>query len=291
MRRYLSPLRYPGGKARVAPYIASLIRAQPHRPTVYAEPFAGGAGAALRLLVDEIVRSVRINDLSPGVAAFWRSVFFNTEALASRVEQASVTMDDWHHARAVFTEPEGHDDADLGFATLFLNRCNRSGILTARPIGGMNQQGTWKIDARFNRTDLADRIRFLGQYRRRVHVSEQDGQAFVRDLEPLGQEAFVYVDPPYLVQGEDLYLDSLGYEDHSELAEALRASQLPWMLTYDVSETITRDLYAGMRAAEFSIAHTAQTQHVGAEYVIFSDRLSVTDLDLLAEANARWLAV
>lgn len=101
----------------------------------------------------------------------------------------------------------------------------------------------------------------------------------------------MYVDPPYLVQGEDLYLDSLGLEDHLELAEALRASKLPWMLTYDVSETITRDLYAGMRAAEFSIAHTAQTQHIGAEYVVFSDGLSVPDLDLIAGANARWLAV
>jgi len=291
VRRYLSPLRYPGGKARVAPYIASLIRAQPHRPSVYAEPFAGGAGAALRLLVDEVVRSVRINDLSPGVAALWRSVFFDTEALASKVERATVTMEDWHRARSVFTEPDRHSSLALGFATLFLNRCNRSGILTARPIGGMTQQGAWKIDARFNRTDLADRIRFLGQYRRRVHVSEQDGRAFVRDLEPLGQEAFVYADPPYLVQGEDLYLDSLGYEDHSELAEALRTSRLPWMLTYDVSETITRDLYAGMRAAEFSIAHTAQTQHVGAEYVVFSDGLRVTDLDLLAGANAHWLAM
>lgn len=288
--RYLSPLRYPGGKARVAPYLTELIRAQSPRPSIYAEPFAGGAGAALRLLVDETVRSVRINDLSPGIAAFWRCVFHHTGQFAALIENATVDIEHWHQARHIFTTPSGRDDLQLGFATFFLNRCNRSGILTARPIGGLEQAGKWKIDARFNKTDLAERVRRLGHYRRRVQVTQLDGCNFMEDIESLGSEVFAYVDPPYIVQGEDLYLDSLSYRDHRRLAEYLRSCDTSWMLTYDVSERVTEELYAGLRTARFDIAHTAQRQHVGSELVVFSPRLDVGSIDLLRGANAYWVS-
>lgn len=289
--RYISPLRYPGGKARVAPYLTRLMKAQPRRPTIYAEPFAGGAGAALKLLVDEVVRNIKINDLSPGIAAFWRSVFFDTEQLARRIENAEVSMEEWHRAHAIFTSEAEHEDIDLGYATFFLNRCNRSGILSARPIGGMAQNGNWKIDARFNKNELATRVRLLGQYRRRVQVSQLDARDFLSKLEPTSLDGFVYVDPPYIVQGENLYLDSLSYEDHRQLAIQLSSSLVPWMLTYDVSETITKDLYPGLRTAKFNIAHTAQKQHVGSEYVVFGDHVNVPSIDLLAGSNAKWVAI
>ena len=286
---YLSPLRYPGGKARVAPYLARLIRRQGARPSIYAEPFAGGAGAALRLLADEVVRTIRLNDLSPGIAAFWRSVFLETEELATRIERAKVDIRHWHSAREVFHSPEGQTDVDLGFATFYLNRCNRSGILDARPIGGLDQGGKWKIDARFNRADLAARVRFLGQYRRRVQVTQLDARVFVRELEPLGMDVFFYVDPPYLAQGDDLYLDSLSYDDHKELAAQLKASSLLWLLTYDVSEAVTKELYPGLRTAQFNIAHTAQRQHLGAELAVFAPALDVGSIQLLDGANAHWV--
>lgn len=288
--RYLSPLRYPGGKARVAPYLAALIRAQSTRPSIYAEPFAGGAGAALRLLVDETVRSVRINDLSPGVAAFWRCVFHHTEQFAGLIEQATVDLDHWHQARHIFETPSDRDDLQLGFATFFLNRCNRSGILTARPIGGLNQTGKWKIDARFNKPDLAERVRRLGQYRRRVKVTQLDGREFMSEIESLGSQVFAYIDPPYIVQGEDLYLDSLSYDDHRLLADHLRDCPTPWMLTYDVSERVTEELYAGLRTARFDIAHTAQRQHIGSELVVFSPHLDVGSIQMLRGANASWVS-
>lgn len=289
--RYISPLRYPGGKARMAPYLAQLIRGQSQRPTSYAEPFAGGAGAALKLLVDETVKNIHINDLAPGVAAFWRSVFFDTDALVALVQKASVTVEDWHQHREVFESPHEHDDLALGFSTFFLNRCNRSGILTARPIGGLEQEGNWKIDARFNRPELAKRIELLGHYRRRVSVTQMDAKAFMSSVEHFGSSLLAYVDPPYIVQGEDLYLDSLTYEDHLALAARLAASSVPWLLTYDTAEQVTEQLYRGFRAAQFSIAHTAQKQHVGSEYVVFSDALSIHNLDLVTRANAQWVAV
>ncbi|SDH58452.1 DNA adenine methylase [Lentzea fradiae] len=289
--RYLSPLRYPGGKARLAPYIARLIAAQEPRPQAYAEPFAGGAGAALRLLVDEEVQRIYINDLNPGIAAFWRCVFSHTEDFARKIETEEISIEAWHRASATYASTEPKSDLDLGFATFFLNRCNRSGILNAGPIGGHDQTGRWKIDARFNRESLAHRVRYLGQYRKRVRISELDGRAFLRKISRLGDKILVYVDPPYLVQGEELYLDSLNAKDHAELATLLAKSKLRWFLTYDAHERITEDLYSGLRTVEFDIAHTAHVQHIGKEYAVFGKHLTVPDVDRVLSGNSgRWVS-
>lgn len=286
--RDLSPLRYPGGKAKLTAYLSRLLAAQPTRPRHYAEPFAGGAGAALKLLVAEEVRTIHLNDLSPGIAAFWRAVFMNTERFAERIERQTASMEGWQWARATYDEPS--DDFDLGFATFLLNRFNRSGIIEAGPIGGFDQSGAWGVGARFNATQLAARVRHIGAYRNRVNLTQLDGREFVNLLsEDHGSETLLYVDPPYLVQGERLYLNSLTYADHGALAASLRETDLPWLLTYDADERITAELYVGLRCAEFDITHTAQRHNVGTEYAIFSDGLVVPDLDLIPNRGARWI--
>ncbi|MGX9669907.1 DNA adenine methylase [Mycobacterium sp. HM-7] len=288
--RHLSPLRYPGGKARIAPFAAELLAAQPSRPRRYAEPFAGGAGSALALLVGEHVDLIHINDLNPGIAAFWRCVFNQTKRFARLVETAEVTMDAWYSAREVYLHPKRRSDLELGYATFFLNRCNRSGILTARPIGGLEQTGQWKIDARFNRTELAQRITRIGSYRRRVQLTELDARDFLKSLNPHKRELLAYVDPPYLGQGDDLYLDKLNADDHRALAIQLRTSPLKWFLTYDADDRVTDELYVNLRCAEFDIKHTAQVNHIGSEFVVFADNLAVPDdLQVLSTAKGRWV--
>lgn len=163
----------------------------------------------MRLLVDEEVRAVQINDLNPGIAALWRCVFEQADAFAARIMESPVDLDTWHAARATYLEPGGQSALALGFATSLLNSCNRSGILGARPIGGLDQAGRWKIDARCNGENLAERLRMLGGYHERVQVSQLDARDILCGLEPLGPDVLVYVDPPYLVQDEDLSLHSL----------------------------------------------------------------------------------
>ncbi|WP_263120725.1 DNA adenine methylase [Cellulomonas fimi] len=292
MPRYISPLRYPGGKARLAPFVATLLDRQRPRPTAYAEPFAGGAGAALHLLVAEEVDEIYINDLNPGVAAFWRAAVTQPSDLCAKVLDAPVDLEAWHEARRVYALGTG-TDLDLGFATFFLNRCNRSGILNARPIGGLEQTGNWKIDARYNRDALAERIERIGRYSSRIHVSEQDARDFLVELEAsdAGARTLVYVDPPYLGQGENLYLDSLSSEDHKQLAGHLTTSSLRWFLTYDADPRIPEQLYPGLPCVEFDIAHTAQVQHVGTEYAVFSPRLQNVPGRLLRNGETRAVAL
>lgn len=290
--RYVSPLRYPGGKARIAPFAAELLSSQRPRPRRYAEPFAGGAGSALVLLTGEYVDLIHINDLNPGIAAFWRCVFNQTKRLIKLIEQSEISVAAWHSAREIYLSPGRHSDLELGFATFLLNRCNRSGILTARPIGGLDQTGRWKIDARFNREALAERIAFVGAYRRRVQLTELDARDFLTTLRPHSRDLLVYVDPPYLGQGDRLYLDKLSDDDHDDLAVRLRESPLKWFLTYDSDDRVIEDLYVDFRCAEFDISHTAQVNHTGAELVVFSDNLAVPeDLQVLATAKGRWLVV
>lgn len=288
-QRFISPLRYPGGKARLSPYITQLIAAQRPRPHIYAEPFAGGAGAAVTMLAQGVVDEIAINDLNPGVAAFWRAVFHDGPAFADLVRRRPVTIKAWHQNREIYLNPDGRADLELGFATFFLNRCNRSGILTARPIGGLDQTGNWLIDARFNRSDLAARIEYLGNFRHRVDVSQLDAIDFLAELESRGNEVLAYVDPPYLGQGDQLYLDKLSMDDHRALAKQLVSSQLRWFMTYDCDDRITDELYPNLRCAQFDISHTAQTQHIGSEFAVFSDNLNVHGLGLLPRDDAAWI--
>lgn len=290
--RYLSPLRYPGGKARIAPFAAELLAGQRRPPRRYAEPFAGGAGSALTLLVGEHIDLIHINDLNPGIAAFWRCIFNQTKRFIDLVETAEISVDAWYSAREIYLSPKRRSDLELGFATFFLNRCNRSGILTARPIGGLQQTGQWKIDARFNRSELSERIRYIGSYRRRVQLTELDAREFLTILRPHSRELLAYVDPPYLGQGDDLYLDKLSEDDHLDLAALLRDSPLMWFLTYDADDRVTDELYTDLRCAEFDIKHTAQVNHIGSEFVVFSDNLAVPDdLQILSTAKGRWVVV
>lgn len=287
--RYVSPLRYPGGKAKFAPYFTRLIRAQEATITRYAEPFAGGAGAALHLLTDGVVDHIHINDINPGIAAFWRSVFKQDDALARKVEAAEVTLDAWHQARSVYRNPIDVDDLELGFATFFLNRTNRSGILNARPIGGLQQTGRWLIDARYNAPELARRIRHLSTLGSKVRVTQLDALDFLKTFEQR-RDTLVYVDPPYIQQGEELYMQVFGEAQHQALADRLGTTKLPWVLTYDAHERVHTELYRDMRCAGYQIAHTAQNRGLGNETIVFSANLVLPDMRILKDREATWLS-
>ena len=288
--RYLSPLRYPGGKARLAPFFAQLIAAQDPAPTRYAEPYAGGAGAALRLLVDGVVEHVLINDINPGIAAFWRAVTQQSDDFAHLIETTPVTIDQWHAASERYAAGEDGNDLTLGFATFFLNRTNRSGILDARPIGGLDQTGKWKIDARYNVSGLVERVRAIGTLTDHITVRQLDGLAFLESLEPMGDDVLVYADPPYVVQGRELYLNAFDDGDHQALADVLLGAPYPWILTYDDEQLIWQDLYGKERCARFNITHTAQINHLGKETVVYGPSLEVPQgIEITPGIQASWV--
>lgn len=286
---YKSPLRYPGGKAKLGPYFARLMAEQPSIIDTYAEPYAGGAGAGLYLLAEGHIDTLLINDLNPGVAAFWRSALKRSDEFVALIENVPVDLASWHRYRSVYLNPDDRDDLELGFATFFLNRCNRSGILTARPIGGLDQTGRWKIDARFNRRNLADRILELAKCSSQIVVTEKPALRFVSDVSRRQKPVLLYVDPPYLVQGEELYMRSHSWDDHERLAKSLLGlKRHPWILTYDTDDRV-RNLYPTNRCLRYNISHTAQERRVGSEFMLFSSGLRVSDLSVANNRLAEWI--
>ncbi len=288
MMQFISPLRYPGGKGKLGPFFARLLAGQSISIDSYAEPYAGGAGAGLYLLSEGYIETLTVNDLNPGIAAFWRAITRSPERFVDRIENEDITIDAWHRHRATYLSPSDHDDESLGFSTFFLNRCNRSGILGARPIGGLDQLGRWRIDARFNRRNLSDRVRCIAKMSEQITVTELPALEFVTLVGRRGDPVLMYVDPPYLVAGEELYMSLHSWDAHEELARALSATHHPWILTYDVDERVRR-LYPNSRCLSYSISHTAHAQRVGHEYMLFSRGLRVADVAVAARREGTWV--
>ncbi len=275
--RYLSPLRYPGGKSLLAQFVAEVLGRLPNIKH-YMEPFAGGAGVALRLLFDNHVSSVTIGDSDPAVAAFWRCAVHHSEELIERVENCQVDIDAWHAQYEVLADPGRRDDLDLGFATFFLNRTNRSGILRARPIGGLQQNGPWRLDCRFNRKDLVPRLHRIARHSSQITVFEGEAIDLLASTEVFQREhTFVYVDPPYLTRSSDLYLDEMSYAGHKEIAQLLRDEFDYWMASYDIDKRVNTELYPDSRILTFALRHCASRTHVGTEQIAFSDACVLDD--------------
>ena len=269
-----SPLRYPGGKSQLAPYVIDLLKENDLLHGVYVEPFAGGAGIAWRLLLDGYVNEVWINDIDRSIHAFWAAVLRHSDDLCERIESTEVTIAEWHKQRAIQQESRPKI-LDLAFSTFFLNRTNRSGILKAGVIGGLSQNGDYLLNCRFNKPDLIARIKRIAIYRDQIKLSRLDAEIFISNsIQKLPEVSLVNIDPPYFSKGPGLYCSFYKPEDHASLAKAIRKINRPWMLTYDDAPEI-RLLYQDLPTAYSSLNYSAQTKRVGVELLVLSPKLKI----------------
>jgi len=277
---HFTPLRYPGGKGKLAAYVKEIIRTNKLYDGEYIEPYAGGSAIALELLFQEYVSQIRINDVSRPVYAFWKSVLNDTEELCRLVKNTRLSVPSWDRQKRIFANPDDHNDTALGFATFFLNRTNRSGILNGGVIGGRAQTGEWKIDARYNAPELIFRIESIAKMRSRIKLTRLDAIAFLRaGLPKWTKKTLIYLDPPYYNQGSQLYYDYYKPEDHAEVAKFVTCKMKgrSWIVSYDNVPAI-RNLYSGYNSIVYNVGYTAREQRVGREVMFFSENLEIPNL-------------
>jgi DNA adenine methylase len=275
--RHFSPLRYPGGKGRLSPFVQRIFEDNNLLDGHYAEPYAGGAAVAISLLLLEYASHVYINDISKPVYLFWKSVLSDTNALCRRIRDKKVTPEEWRRQRTILFHYRDYSQVSVAFAMFFLNRTNRSGIIhSGGMIGGNDQTGEWKIDARYNKPELISRIEAIAAYSNRIRVSNKDAETFLRiTLPTLPTKSFVYLDPPYFEQGQSLYENHYQAQDHIRLAGVVKKKlRRNWMISYDNHPEI-RTAYHGCRKLVYSLPYSAARRYEGSEVIFFSPNLVV----------------
>lgn len=294
--RYVSPLRYPGGKAAMAPWLAALFDQQwgPLPVDIWIEPFAGGAGAALTLLDRDAVDEAWLIDQNPAIAAFWETVLEDGEQLAALIERTAPTIALYDDSRALLDTPDGADRFQLAYAAFIVNRCSRSGIVapTSGPMGGRRGDGQWTIGARFNSDALADRVRHVHSMRGRLRAERGNGIERIEEISDSGieDEVLLFVDPPYIREGNRLYASGMDEAGHQRLADALNDSLCRWVLTYDDEPTVAETLYPERRILGYDIRNTANRARVAREYAVFSDSIDTRGLGTpLRNLGSEWV--
>ena len=252
----ISPLRYPGGKGLLYSRLRTIIRENGLTSSVYVEPYAGGVGAGLGLLATGQVERVVINDLDPAIYAFWATIQSEPGWLIEQIHKTKLDVNEWRKQREIYQSADIDRQAELGFATFYLNRTNRSGVLNGGPIGGLDQSGNYKIDARFNREGLSERIRLIALHADRIEVTNEDGLDVISRYADRS-DAFIYADPPYFEKAGSLYLHSFEEADHEALAKCLKGVRRSnWILTYDNVPQVAA-LYSELRRRLFALNYSA----------------------------------
>ena len=270
-----SPLRYPGGKWRLSGFFEGILSLNHKSPPAYIEPYAGGASLALSLLFTEKVSEVFLNDLDPAIHAFWQAALKHTREMTSLVRGTPITPREWEKQREIYLSGRRAGTVALGFSTFFLNRTNHSGILNGGMIGGKDQAGDWKIDARFNRENLIDRIARVGKFKSRIHLLGIDALDLLKRVnDNTSSSSFVYLDPPYFRSGRDLYLNAYAENDHVDVRDAVERLRRDWVVSYDDAPQIGA-LYERYRRRQITLVHTARAQRIGREVMFFSDKLRI----------------
>lgn len=278
-----SPLRYPGGKTSLLPFLKALLEKNAPAGVTYVEPFCGGAGAAIGLLLNGVVGKIVLNDVDSAIHSVWWAILNETEAFVRKLESTPIDIEEWRRQKAVFLNKDS-SRFEEGFAALYLNRCNRSGILLANPIGGLTQEGKWKMDARFRKNVLIGKIERIAERKADITLYNEDVFGFLRILDGM-DNIFVYFDPPYIHGGPKLYLNSFTERKHQDLADLLANATYPWIMTYDDNDSIKK-IYSYCSISQLQINYSAHVKRKGAELLIAPRQTAVPDFGLYGQVLA-----
>lgn len=283
---YSTPLRYPGGKSKLSNFMRLVFKENNLVGVHYIEPYAGGAGVAFHLLFSGYASHIHINDLNKSIYSFWQVVLYDTDNICRLIHDTPVDIDNWFSQKKVQAHPEQYSILELGFSTFFLNRTNRSGIISGGVIGGKRQEGTWKLDARYNKTDLISRIEKISRFGDHISVYNLDAAEFITGIIPtLPLQSIVYLDPPYYNKGSNLYENHYKYDDHIIISNLVGNISQKWIVSYDDTPEV-REMYQQYRNMPYKLSYSAAEHYKGSEIMFFSDSSIIPTVDNPAKVQA-----
>lgn len=283
MPRTFSPLRYPGGKTQLTSFVKNLLLTNNITNGTYIEPFAGGAGVAIQLLLAGDVKSIVINDYDKSIYSIWYSILNNTQKFITLILDTPVTINEWHNQKAIYLQNKNRQNSLEGaFATFFLNRTNVSGIISGGPIGGLKQTGKYKIDCRFNKTDLIKKIKLISDRKEDITLYRKDALEFI-NLIPENYNSdstLIFFDPPYYVQGKNLYLSFYSNNSHKKLFKKIDIlKDFYWITTYDYVPQIAEIYYNANQKYEYELSYSANQKRRAKEFMFASDKIKISSYD------------
>lgn len=231
--RQLSPFRYPGGKTWLVPEVRKWLKAG-RAPSVFVEPYAGGAMAGLTAASEALAARVVLCELDADVAAVWATIFSGTDAdvkwLCDRIADFKVTLS---NVREVL-DGSPRADKSRAFRTIIKNRMQRGGIMSAG--AGLMKAGEAGrgLASRWYPETLTLRIAALQLLRKKITFEHGDAFAVIARF-AYDPSAFFFVDPPYTAGGKSAgkRLYTHNEVDHARLFELMASVHGSVMLTYD----------------------------------------------------------
>jgi DNA adenine methylase len=269
-----TPLRYPGGKTKLYEYVRKILRCNGLIGTSYCEPFAGGAGLAIKLLIKNDVDNIFINDADPAIYSIWNLIINSPDKICDFIKEIPITIEEWNREKKIYATTSDPDE--LGLAAFFLNRTNVSGIISGGVIGGINQNGNYRIDARFNRDNLIKKINNISSKADKIHLSNMDVIDFMHYMAQTDENMLVNFDPPYVNKGGALYRNYFDKKDHIKLHDAIKNFKKKWIVTYDYCEFIQK-LYEDFNEGTIDVYYSANRVRKANEYIIYSDDLIIPE--------------
>lgn len=277
----LSPLRYPGGKTKLYPFVREILIQNNLLGETYIEPFAGGAGLAIKLLLNNDVKRIIINDLDFAIYSVWCCILNHTDDFCQRIEEIDISVDEWDNQRKIYFS-KTENVFDMGLSAFYLNRTNRSGVIKGGMIGGREQNSTYKINARFNKVALIEKIKNIAKQKDKIIITNLDTVDFLSEgLLNHYYKTFINFDPPYVIKGSQLYQNSFTEEDHKVLSTLISKCSRKWIVTYDICPLV-EELYYKFRKAHISVNYSASNSGKAKEFVFFSNNLVIPpDIELI----------
>ncbi len=275
-----SPLRYPGGKNKLSAFIAKIC-IDNNIDGHYVEPYCGGSAVALFLLLEGFVKKISINDKDRSIYAFWYSVLNYTDQFCNLIQNAELTIKEWRVQQDIQKNKEEEGLLSLGFSTFYLNRTNRSGIINAGVIGGVNQNGNYLIGCRFNKKNLTERVRNIANKKKQIKLYNLDAIKLIKTIEKTKKKenTVFYFDPPYYLKASSLYMNHYESWDHKKVSEKIKSIEgIKWIVSYDNVPEI-QSLYSDCFKKEFSFKHSVYEIREGKEVLFLSDNISQPEIE------------